>query len=201
MPGWGEQRIASMIAAGPTGASRASAPGACRSRCSCTRDGRTAPADAGAARAGRGASCRRRHRRLVRLSNPRHLLGDEARSTRSAPTSWTSGSIPASSHHCLPALRPDWSRSGGPLPRGLGPAPRLVPQLAADLGRAARASRRTAACSRTASRSTRRAARCRSRSATSSRRRRSCSRWAPTCCGSGWRRPTTAARSASPTRS
>ena len=34
-PAWGEQRITGMIETGRTGVSRVSAPGACRSRCSC----------------------------------------------------------------------------------------------------------------------------------------------------------------------
>ena len=53
----------------------------------------------------------------------------------------------------------------------LGPAPRLVPFLAAWKAAARAGARRSTWCSRTASCSTSRAARCRSRSATSPRRR------------------------------
>ncbi len=71
------------------------------------------------------------------ISMPRSCSAPKPRATRRSPTSWTSGSIPACRITASrePARDP---RAGGSVPRGLGPASRLVPQLAADLGRAER---------------------------------------------------------------
>ena len=108
-----------------------------------------------------------------------------ARAARSAaagssarrPTSSTSGSIPGCSHAAVLETRPGAALARRHLPRGLGPAPRLVPLLAARRGGHARTARRTERCSPTASWWTARGARCPSRWATSSRPRRSSTKY------------------------
>ena len=76
------------------------------------------------------------------------------------------------SHHCVSQSRPEIRTPADLIPGRFRPAPRLVPQLAADVGRTERATRLTRACSPTVSPWTTRAARCRSRSATWCCRRR-----------------------------
>ena len=60
----------------------------------------------------------------------------------------------------MAATRPDFAHAGGPVPRRLRPASRLVPKFAADVRGACTSARRIAACSPTASPWMRRAARC-----------------------------------------
>ena len=80
----------------------------------------------------------RRHRCLVR-SRRRRRCSAPRRASYEKVTDimdvWVDSGV---SHHCVSQTRPEIRIAGRPVPRRLGPASRLVPQLAADLGRAER---------------------------------------------------------------
>ena len=195
MPGWGEQRIASMIEDRPDWCiSRQRTWGvphrAVRAQ---ARRGELHPRTPGAAR----AVAERVEKDGIDAwfdLDPRELLGDDARHLREGHRRHGRlGRLRASSHRLRAAARvPRVTPPVGSVPRRLRPASRLVPlSLLTSVALYARAPYQ-ARCSRTASRSTRRAARCRSRSATSiAAAEGDVRRSAPTCCGCGSPRPTT----------
>ena len=106
VPPQGKNRIRGMVEAGRTGASRASAPGACRSRCSCTR---------------RAARC---------CATPRWSSASRARSSATAPTRGTRRTPPSSSGRS--ATRPTTSRSWTSSTCGSSPARPMPPCSSSD---------------------------------------------------------------------
>ncbi len=197
LPTWGEERIHNMLANRPTGASRVSGRGACRSRrSSCSKCGHVmltrplidrAAADVRGAQRGRLVRTAdrgvpagrlrlfvvRRHAVRARDEHPRRVvrLGREPRGRAGAAAGAAGG-------RRMSIWKAAISIAAGSTARCWSAWAR------------ARA-RRTAGSSRTASSSPRTAARCRSRSATRSSRRRSSSSTAPTSCGCGARWSTT----------
>ena len=139
MPAWGEQRISSMIAVRPDWCvSRQRTWGVPIPLFVDKESGRTAPANGGV------SSRRSRSGWSAAGSMPgsmwtrRSCWAPTPRNTTRPPTSWMCGSIPGVVHHCVSRLRPEITAPVGFVPRGVRPASRLVPQLAADLGRDAR---------------------------------------------------------------
>ena len=134
-PRWGKARLHGMIANRPDWTLRASASGACRCRSSCTRR----PASCIRARWSCSSRSRSASRRAASrpgsASTARGLLGADADAVRQDhATRSTSGSTraPRTSPCCAARTRPQSTYPGRPVPRRLGPAPRLVPLVAAD---------------------------------------------------------------------
>ena len=146
MPDWGEQRITGMIAGRPDWCiSRQRRWGVPLALFTHRETGELHPRTAELVERVADLRGAGRHRRLVR-----------SRSARAARR--RGGALREGARHhgrlgrlgrLAPLRHEDAARGaepGRPLPRGLGPAPRLVPQLAADLASRRRATRRTRPC-------------------------------------------------------